>query len=100
MERQNIKFDKFKFDATSYIIAANSFSKQFKEKENKNRDHAFSQLDLSISEKLNECSNINEELKKYQTENLNIQMELDILKREEEQQSRSSFDLKEGNIRF
>lgn len=100
MEQQNIKFDKFKFDATPYIIAANSFSKQFKEEKNKNSDNAFSQLGISVSEKFSECSNINEQLKKIRTENLNIQMELDRLKREEEQQSRRSFDLNEGEILF
>lgn len=91
MEQQNIKFEKFKFDATPYIIP---FSEQFQEKGNKNSE--FSQLDVTISEKLNECSNINEEMKKIRIENLNMQMELNILKREEEQQSQSSFDLKEG----
>lgn len=96
MEQQNIEFNKFKFDATPYIIAANSFSKQFKEQENKNSDNAFGKLDVSISENLSECSRINEDLKKLQTENLNIQMDLDNLKREEERQSHSILDLKEG----
>lgn len=96
MEQQNIKFDNFKFDATPYIIAANSFSKQFKEQENKKSDHAFGELDKLISENLSECSMINEDLRKLQTENLNIHMELDNLKREEERQSHSSLDLKEG----
>lgn len=96
MEQQNIKFDNFKFDATPYIIAANSFSKQFKEQENKKSDHAFGELDKLISENLSECSMINEDLRKLQTVNLNIHMELDNLKREEERQSHSSLDLKEG----
>lgn len=103
MEQQNLKFDKYKFDATPYIIAANSFSKQFKEKENENSDfskNAFDQLDLSISEKLSECSKINKNLKELQTENVNMQMELDALKREEEQLSRCSFNLKEGEYFF
>lgn len=98
MEQQNIKFDKFKFDAMPYIIAANSFSKQFKEQENKNSDYAYSKLDVSISENWTECSNICEDLKKLQAENLNIHMELNILKREDERQSQNSFNLKEGCI--
>lgn len=100
MEQQNIKFDKFKFDATPYIIATNSFSKQFKENETENSDiskNAFGQLDSSISQKLSECSKVNEDLKKIRIENLNLQMELDALRREEELQTRSSFDSKEGS---
>lgn len=101
MEQQNIKFDEYKFDATPYVIAANSFSKQFKEIESKNNDlskYAFDRLNSSVSQKICECSIINENLKKIQTENLNIQMELDTLKREEEQLLRCSFDLKEGKF--
>lgn len=94
-----MKFDKFKFDATPYIIAANSFSKQFAENETKNKDickAAFDQLDSSISEKLSECSKMTENLKKIQIENLNLEIELDALTREDEQQQRSNFDLKDG----
>lgn len=98
MEQQNIKFDKFKFDATPYIIAANSFSKQFKEQENRISDYAFRKLDTSISKNLSECSDINGHLKKMRIAIMNTQRELDILKREEEQQSHSCFDLKEGCI--
>lgn len=98
MEQQNIKFDKFKFDATPYIIAANSFSKQFKGQENKNSDYAFNKLDMSISENVSECSKINEDLKEIQTDIWNKQQELDKLKREEEQQSQNSFDLTEGCV--
>lgn len=100
MEQENIKFEKFKFDATPYIIAANTFSKQFEEKENVNSDYASSQLNSSISEKLGECSNMNEDLKKIQSETLIIQMELDTLKREEEQLTNSSIDFKEGELFF
>ena len=96
MEQQNINLDKFTFDATPYIIAANSFSKQFKEKEDKNSNYAFNQLDMAISEKFSECATISEDLKKIQIKNLSIQTELDILKREEEQQSQNRLDLKEG----
>lgn len=101
MEQQNIKFVEYKFDSTPYVIAANSFSKQFKDIETKNKDlskYAFDQLDSSISLKINERSITNENLKKIQTEILKIQMELDTLKREEEQLSCCSFDLKEGNF--
>lgn len=96
----DVKFDNYGFDATPYMIAANTFSKQFNEKEcesNEFSNDAFQQLHLKISEKLSECSNMNEDLKKIRTENLNLQMELDTLKREQEQLSRNSFDLKEGN---
>lgn len=99
MEQQSLNFDRFKFDATPYIIAANSFSKQFKENESENSGiskEAFDQLDFSIADKLNECSKRNEDLKAIQAENLKIQTELNILKCEEDQQTRSGFDLKNG----
>lgn len=100
MEQQNIKLNKFKFDATPYIIAANSFSKQFKKQENKSSDHALSKLDATISENLKECSNIQEDMKIIRAENVNTQQKLDILKWEEKQQSQCGFDLKEGCILF
>lgn len=99
MEQQNINFENFKFDAAPYIIAADSFSKQFKENNTGNlgiSKDVFEELDSSISEKLNGCSKIIKDLNTIGAENLNLQMELDTMKRAEEQQTRRSFDLKSG----
>lgn len=75
MEHQNQKFCEFTFDAVSYSFAVDVYVKKITEN-NVHSNHSkenIEQLDLSILEKLEKCSQITENRKTIQADNFEMQ---------------------------
>lgn len=104
MDVPNINFNEYKFDPAPYTIAVNSLSQKIQDNNfgiDSNSKTTFKQIDTfnsQISEKMEVCSQIAEEIKKVRVGNSHLQMELKSLKKEEEHLSETNLDLKEGEI--
>lgn len=101
MERIKSKLAEFKYDSEPYIVALNKFVKQIQSKESENIDFSkehLSDLNTQYGEKINECIQINESINKVQSENVEIQMEVETLKKDQSQLSCCNSDLKEGSL--
>lgn len=104
MDVPNINFNEYKFDPAPYTVAVNSLSKKIQDNNfgiDSNSKTTFKQIDIfnsQISEKMEVCSQIAEEIKKVRVDNYNMQLELQTLLKEEEHLSETNLDLKEGEI--
>lgn len=104
MDVPNINFNEYKFDPAPYTIAIDSLSQKIQDNNigiDTSPRTTLKPLDTfnsQISEKMEVCLQISEEIKKVRMNNSNIQMELKSLKKEEEHLSETNLDLKEGEI--
>lgn len=96
-----IDFNEYKFDPTPYTHSISMLAKKIEDgnfEANKCSMSTLNQIDALIAEKNEECSRVSEEIKNVRNENVKLQMELDSLKKEEEELSSAHNDLKEGII--
>lgn len=99
MNEGNVDFSRFQFDSTPYTNAVNSIAAQLKiiqAESDPNSKEALEQLDRQIAEKTEECSQVAAKVKEVRAKNIEMQTELEALKREEQLLTQKSFDLKEG----
>lgn len=104
MDVPNINFNEYKFDPAPYKIAVNSLSQKIQDNNfgidssSKTTSKQIDTFNSQISEKMEVCSQIAEEIKKVRVDNFNMQMDLKALLKEEEHLSETNLDLKEGEI--
>lgn len=98
MEMLNMNFTEFDFNI-SQSSAITMLTKQIKKKDaeaSQDLKISLHQIDMQVGAKMEECSQIVEEIRNLRLEHFKVQMEFEVLKREEEELSSTQQDLKEG----
>lgn len=94
----NMNFTEFDFNI-SQSSAITMLTQQIKKKDaeaSQDLKISFDQIDMEVCAKMEECSQIVEEIRSLRLEHFKMQMEFEVLKREEEELSSTQQDLKEG----
>lgn len=103
MSNKNPNYIDYKFNSSPYDISIDKFSLEIRESNHDNLESftkIFDNLELLISEKMEECLQIATEMRKVHKDNSELQMEQDALEKEENQQSHTNFSLRDGKLPF